>query len=204
VHRISPLGLLAVCAALATAGLYWLGNAPAAFGPLFAAATLYGIGKTFFWPTTLGVVSEQYPRGGALLINAISGVGMIAVGTLGGPAIGSMQDRDLNLAVQEQMPAVHSQIAESAEGVFFDYQRVSAEKIKAQPPETREPLEALQRHTKQQALAKIAVLPAIMCACYLILIAYFRSRGGYKAEVLTGHAAEDEKFTGGVAAAVEG
>ena len=32
---------------------------------LFAAATLYAVGKTFFWPTTLGIVSEQYPRGGA-------------------------------------------------------------------------------------------------------------------------------------------
>jgi hypothetical protein len=170
---------------------------------LLAAATLYGIGKTFFWPTTLGVVSEQYPRGGALLINAISGVGMIAVGTLGGPAIGSMQDHDLNLAVQNDMPAVHSQVVESAQGVFFDYQRVSAEKIKAQPLETRKPLEALQRQTKQQALAKIAVLPAIMCVCYLILIAYFKSRGGYKAQVLTGHAAQDEKFTGGIQGPVE-
>ena len=30
---------------------------------------------------------------------------------------------------------------------------------------------------------------------------YFKSRGGYQAEVLTGHAAEDEKFTGGTAGA---
>jgi len=43
---------------------------------LILAATVYAFGKTFFWPTTLGVVSEQYPKGGALLLNAISGVGM--------------------------------------------------------------------------------------------------------------------------------
>jgi hypothetical protein len=42
-----------------------------------------------------------------------------------------------------------------------------------------------------------------MFVCYLILILYFKSRGGYKAQVLTGHAAEDKKFTGGVAGAVE-
>ena len=65
VHRISPLGLLAVSAAIASVGLYWLGNAGRRIGMLLAAATLYGFGKTFFWPTTLGVVSEQYPRGGA-------------------------------------------------------------------------------------------------------------------------------------------
>ena len=43
-----------------------------------------------------------------------------------------------------------------------------------------------------------------MCVCYLMLIAYFRGRGGYQAEVLTGHAAEDEKFTGGTLGPGEG
>ena len=65
-------------------------------------------------------------------------------------------------------------------------------------------IELGQSETKQNALAKIAILPAIMCVCYLILIAYFKSKGGYKAEVLTGHAAEDEKFTGGTIGAMEG
>ena len=41
---------------------------------IFLAATLYGFGKTFFWPTMLGVVSEQTPKGGALTLNAISGL----------------------------------------------------------------------------------------------------------------------------------
>jgi MFS family permease len=203
VHRISPLGLLASCAALATLGLYWLGNASAAFWPLFLAATLYGVGKTFFWPTTLGVVSEQYPRGGALLLNTVSGVGMIAVGTLGSPAIGSMQDRDFNQVVQSQMPEVHPQVVKETEGVFFDYQAIDSAKVEELPSQMKDQIDALQRGTKQQALEQIAVLPAIMCVCYLGLIVYFRSRGGYKSEVLTGHAAEDEKFTGGVKGPVE-
>ena len=42
-----------------------------------------------------------------------------------------------------------------------------------------------------------------MLVSYLILIAYFKSRGGYKAQVLTGHSAVDEKFTGGVTGPVE-
>ena len=29
---------------------------------IFIFATLYGFGKTFFWPTMLGVVSEQCPK----------------------------------------------------------------------------------------------------------------------------------------------
>ncbi len=32
--------------------------------------------------------------------------------------------------------------------------------------------------------------------------AYYKSRGGYKSQVLTGHRAEDEKFTGGIKAPV--
>jgi MFS family permease len=204
VHRISPLGLLAVSAAIATGGLLWLGTAiNASLGVLLAAATLYGIGKTFFWPTTLGVVSEQYPRGGALLLNAISGVGMIAVGTIGGPAIGSMQDRSFNEVVLKEMPEIHSQLVKETDGLFSKYQSIDPLLLAKQPEAVRERIDASQRVTKQQALAKIAVLPAIMCVCYLILIAYFKSRGGYKAQVLTGHSADDEKFTGGVAGAME-
>ena len=71
---------------------------------LFRAATLYGCAKSFFWPTTLGTVSEQYPRGGALLLNAMGGVGMIAVGTIGGPAIGTLQDMSYNKAVAVAAP----------------------------------------------------------------------------------------------------
>ena len=30
------------------------------------AATLFGVGKTFLWPTMIGITAEQFPRGGAL------------------------------------------------------------------------------------------------------------------------------------------
>lgn len=204
VHRISPLGLLACSSALATAGLVWLGNAGTSAGVLFLAATLYGFGKTFFWPTTLGVVSEQYPRGGALLLNAISGVGMIAIGTLGATYIGTIQDKDFNQALQTQDAAVHSAVAETKEGLFSEYQYVDKTKYAGLTEEQREELGAIERDTKQHALAKIAYLPAIMFVCYVGLILYYRSRGGYKAEVLVGHAAEDEEFTGGTPGPGEG
>jgi MFS family permease len=205
VHKISPLGLLATCAAMAAVGLYWLGNAGTSLAMLFMAATLYGVAKTFFWPTTLGTVSEQYPRGGALLLNAMGGVGMIAVGTIGGPAIGTLQDVDLNHALRQAAPAVQAKLVSEKDGLFSKYDYIDKAKVEgaglteAQKTE----LASLETGTKQHALAKIAVLPVIMCVCYLILIAYFKSRGGYKAEVLTGHSAQDEKFTGGVAAAHE-
>jgi MFS family permease len=197
VHRISPLGVLAVCSAIATGGLIWLGSAGASVWILFLAATLYGAGKSFFWPTTLGVVSEQYPRGGALLINTIAGVGMIAVGTLGTTLIGTVQDKDFNQVVERQAAGVHSKVVQTKTGLFAEYQYVDKSKYDTLSEPEREQLDSLERSAKQQALTKIAVLPAIMFVCYLGLIMYFRSRGGYHAEVLVGHGAQDKKFTGG-------
>ena len=77
----SPLGTLVVCSILTGVGLYWLGGLQPGASPLvaFAAATLFGIGKTYFWPTMLGVTAEQFPRGGALLISLMGGAGMLSV-----------------------------------------------------------------------------------------------------------------------------
>lgn len=47
------------------------------------AATIYALGKTFFWPTMLGVAAERFPKGGALTLNAIGGMGMLSVGVIG-------------------------------------------------------------------------------------------------------------------------
>jgi MFS family permease len=77
----SPLGTLIVCSILTGVGLYWLGGLQPGTSPIvaFAAATLFGIGKTYFWPTMLGVTAEQFPRGGALLISLMGGAGMLSV-----------------------------------------------------------------------------------------------------------------------------
>ncbi len=49
----------------------------------------------------------------------------------------------------------------------------------------------------------MAIFPTFMLVCYVILLGYFRAKGGYEAEVLTGHEAQDEEFTGGVEGPVE-
>jgi MFS family permease len=80
-HRISPLGMLVGCAVLSAIGLYWLGGLQAGVSPViaFAAATVFGVGKSYFWPTMIGVTAEQFPRGGALLISLMGGAGMLSV-----------------------------------------------------------------------------------------------------------------------------
>ena len=93
VHRINPIGLLFCSAALGTLGLYLLGNPSVdSVWPWVAAVTIYGIGKTFYWPTLLGVISERFPKGGALALGLSGGVGMIGAGILGSPGIGYKQD----------------------------------------------------------------------------------------------------------------
>ena len=79
-HR-NPIGTLFVCAILTGVGLYWLGGLQpgSSAAVAFAAATVFGIGKTYFWPTMLGVTAEQFPRGGALLISIMGGTGMLSV-----------------------------------------------------------------------------------------------------------------------------
>lgn len=203
VHRISPLGLLMVSAMLAAAGLLWLANAGNAAWVLFMAATVYAFGKTFFWPTTLGVVSERYPKGGALMLNAIAGVGMLAVGTIGGPMIGTWQDMAFDRQMAEENPALHARVVTANVGIFGPYNALDQSKKATLNAADLEKVTTMEAQSKQSTLATIAIMPVMMFVCYLILVIYFRSQGGYQAEVLLGHAAEDEKFTGGVRGPVE-
>jgi hypothetical protein len=65
---------------------------------------VYGLGKTFYWPTMLGVVSERYPQGGALALGVSGGVGMLAAGLLGNPLIGYKQDYAATHQIQQVAP----------------------------------------------------------------------------------------------------
>jgi MFS family permease len=192
VHRLTPVGLLLVCSILAATGLVLLANAGAAAGLVFAAATLYGVGKTFFWPTTLGIVSEQFPRGGALTLNGMGGMGMIAVGVLGAPFLGALQDQNLDRGLMASNPAIHAQVAEPPQTFAVihgmplgptavgPYQPLDKAKIAALPEPAHSQTEATIAEFKQKTLTRFAVLPMIMAVCYGLLFAYFASQGGYK------------------------
>jgi hypothetical protein len=188
VKALSPLGLLAACSVLAIVGLYSL-SVVKGMALIFAAATLYGVGKTFFWPTMLGVVAEQFPKGGALTLNAIAGIGMLTVGVLGNPVIGYMQEESAKTAIVAELPEVYPQVAKDAKYFLGSYQAVDTEKVAKLEGETKKKVEELAKGAKQSSLAKITVFPAFMLVCYLILIGYFKSKGGYKPQSINGQAA---------------
>jgi MFS family permease len=269
VHKISPVGLLFCSAVLGTAGLLLLGMPATNTAWLWlGAVTVYGIGKTFYWPTMLGVISERFPRGGALALGFSGGVGMLSAGILGGPLIGYEQDYAATTELQQTARPTYDRykadkpsaplplvpdiagLDNGKVGVLLNYESIqNAEKqaktegrtlpaqdttlelqtdiaVLAQQGKTSEELDKRLKWWDSQgkpnadtdyphitevrvyggktALTWTAGVPAAMAVCYLLLILYFRLMGGYKAEVLVGHAAEDEEFTGGTEGPGEG
>ncbi len=77
-HRLSNLTMLWGSAALAVLGLWIL---PLADSPVtgFLAATVWGIGVCFLWPTMLANVSERYPKGGELFIGLMGVAGALSI-----------------------------------------------------------------------------------------------------------------------------
>jgi len=194
VHRISPMGLLFASAVLATIGLFMLGSVATGVA-IILAGTIYGIGKTFFWPTMLAVVSERFPKGGALTLGAIGGIGMLSAGILGGPGIGYTQDRFAAEFLHEKHPAVHQEyVSDSKQGFLLFREIAGLDGAKVGALLEKNPAELSATETEERAIlveASIrggqsafrwtALVPLTMALGYLLLIFYFRAQGGYKA-----------------------
>eukprot|EP00913_Durusdinium_trenchii_P008773 g8239.t1 len=246
VEKINPLGLLLVSAVLGCVGLYMLGSVSAGLA-IFVAATVYGLGKTFFWPTMLGVVGERFPKGGALTMGTIGGIGMLSAGLLGGPGIGYKQDYSASEHLKEQSKETYERYAadetNSFLGVFPEVRGIDAAKVatlrddgedlakrienlessgkklsedeklskfyewwksaKPYAEKDKEPIKEAEISGGQQALKWTAAVPATMALGYLLLVLYFRSKGGYAVEVLHGEEPVGEHYTGGVEGPIE-
>ncbi|WP_114783005.1 MFS transporter [Botryobacter ruber] len=187
IHRISPLGLLAVCSATAFLGLLLLSVSTGAM--VLVAATVFALGKTFFWPTILGVVAERFPKGGALTLNITGGVGMIAAGVIGAVILGFAQDKtiDKNISAYDaaNSTALHSTFAtEEKTSIFGDYQALNTAKLAEAAPEVQQTVETIRNGARKEALQTVAIFPVIMFAGFIFLMLYYRARGGYKVVVL--------------------
>ncbi len=200
VHNLSPIGLLIISSLLAMAGLYTLSlTGDSGMLAIFAAATLYAFGKTFFWPTMLGVTSEQCPKGGSLSLNAISGIGMIAVGVIGFPLIGMFQDIKSSAELEKNAPATAGIVVQEKETFGYPYKSIDPDKtdaaIEAEGDKDKvgAELEAAKKSGQFTALGTMVLFPAFMLVCYLVLFFYFKSKGGYRpVELDTGQAATSD------------
>jgi hypothetical protein len=174
----SPLGLLAACSFLAAIGLIALSKTTGLM--IFAAATLYGVGKTYFWPMMLGVVAERFPKGGALALNTMSAVGMLCVGILGTVFLGNIQDTAIEKQLKNENPILASKILTEKTSIIGEYEAVDPNLRSQLDVDEQQIIGNIEKKASKNALMTVSVFPIIMLIAYIFLIFYFKRKGGYK------------------------
>lgn len=119
----SPVVTMVVSSLLSAIGLYWLGALDSNSSAIVAltAATLFGIGKTFLWPTMIGITAEQFPRGGALLLSLMGGTGLLSVAIVL-PIMGARMDQYGPGAALQMVAALGAIVAVIFTGVWLYFQ----------------------------------------------------------------------------------
>lgn len=196
---LSPVGILLTCAVLACIGLN-LVSGITAFGGALLALTVYGIGKTFFWPTMLAVASDRFPRTGAIAISIMGGLGMMSAGLVGSPGLGYAKDRFASETLEQKDAAIYAEykVAEPKGWLFFKpVAAIDGKKLgEVKAAATAGKADAKQKtvHEADQmgdrkTLKADSFIPATMAVIYLLILLYFKSIGGYKPVHLEGTAA---------------
>jgi len=90
VHKLSPVGLLWASCLMGSLGLVALAAADSPLTGLLAA-TIWGTGVCYMWPTMLATASERFPRGGALLMGLMGTAGTLSIRFVL-PMMGSIYD----------------------------------------------------------------------------------------------------------------
>jgi MFS family permease len=156
VHKLSSVGLLWVSSLLAALGLVGLSMADSPVAG-FVAATVWGTGVCYLWPTMLAAASERYPKGGAFAMGVIGTAGSLSI-----------------WFVLPQMGAIFDEAAAKAAG--------SAEAFKAMPPGPA--LEAIKASASVASFRFVACLPAILLLVFGAIWLRDRSKGGFKPETI--------------------
>jgi MFS family permease len=186
--RLSPIGLLVICAVLGAVGLRMVSGI-ATFAGAMVALAVYAIGKTFFWPTMLAVVGDRFPRTGAIAMSIMGGIGMMSAGLIGGPGLGYAKDRFTAEHLIATAPAVYEQYKAPAPSRFLflaettglDGTKLSAaQTATAKTPEQQMVADA-SIVGDRETLKADAFIPAVMAIIYLLLLLYFKAIGGYRA-----------------------
>jgi DHA2 family metal-tetracycline-proton antiporter-like MFS transporter len=202
--KLSPVGLLLVCSILACLGLNLVSGIQA-FGGALGALAVYAVGKTFFWPTMLAVVSDRFPRTGAVAISIMGGIGMMSAGLIGSPGLGYAKDRFAAESVPAESVSTMIGSKESKWLMFDSVKTLDGEKLGASKAALKVSVEETIRagvDDPKTALAKLpedqrklieadvagarktlkadSFIPATMAVVFLLLLLYFKAIGGYK------------------------
>jgi len=185
--KISPIGLLFICAVLACIGLNLVSGITSFIGAILALS-VYALGKTFFWPTMLAVVSDRFPRTGAIAISIMGGIGMMSAGLLGSAGLGYAKDRFAGEALQKQDVAIYATYKAEKPSTFLflspanglDGTKLSqAQSATNKTAEQKVVVEASIQGDRNTLKAD-SFIPATMAAIYLLLFLYFKAIGGYR------------------------
>jgi MFS family permease len=193
--KLSPIGLLSVCAVLACLGLN-LASGMQTFGMALIALGIYAVGKTFFWPTMLAVASDRFPRTGAVAISIMGGIGMLSAGLIGGPGLGYAKDRFSAETLKATDAATYEQVKATAPSKFLFFNEVTA--IDGTKLSEAQKVKLAERTPAQKAIVDSSItgdrrtlkadsfIPGTMALIYLLMLIYFKSIGGYKTVHLEG------------------
>jgi fucose permease len=164
-HRLSPVGLLWFSCLLASAGLVLLSGASSPVTGLLAA-TIWGAGVCFMWPTMLAAASERFPKGGALLMGLMGTAGTLSIYFVL-PQMGQIFD--------------HAKIAAAGGDAAFDALSASAAAGEAA---SRTRLDEILALASRSSFRAVAILPAILLLVFGAIWLLDRARGGYRPETI--------------------
>jgi MFS family permease len=185
--KLSPVGLLVVCSILAVVGLR-LASGMQTFVMALIALGIYAVGKTFFWPTMLAVVSDRYPRSGAIAISIMGGIGMLSAGLIGGPGLGYSKDRYAAESLQQTNPAAYQTVKAAAPSKFLfldpvnaiDGTKLAEAKEAKAPTDAQKAIVLADQIGDRMTLKADSFIPLAMAVIFLGVLLYFKSIGGYK------------------------
>ena len=124
---------------------------------------------------------------------------MIAAGVIGAGILGFIQDKsvDKNILAYDKANStnIHSTyVTENKTSFFGDYKALDQNKLATASADDNVTVTGIRDTAKKEALRDIVIFPIIMLVSYVLLIFYFRSKGGYKAVVLKKESANRTPF----------
>src|SRR5262245_22757544 len=185
--KLSPVGLLVICALLGAFGLRLVSGIETFVGAMLALS-VYALGKTFFWPTMLAIVGDRFPRTGAIAMSIMGGIGMMSAGLIGGPGLGYAKDRFTAEHLQATAPAVYEQYKAPTASTFRFLDEVhgldGTKLSEAQTAAAKTPDQKLVADASivgdRETLKADSFIPTVMALIYVLLLLYFKAIGGYK------------------------